>query len=306
VRAGQQLPNFAVMTDDGKTSSGCWIYAGCFTEAGNMMARRDNSDPSGLGVYQNWAFSWPANRRVLYNRASADPQGRPWNPRKRLIEWSGRGWTGVDVPDYGPAVNPTANVGPFIMNAEGVGRLWVRGLMREGPFPEHYEPFEAPVENAFHPAVGPNPVARVFRGDMEVFGRVEDFPYVATTYRLTEHFHYWSKHARINAILQPEQFIEIGEQLAAEKGIRAGDTVKVSSNRGYVRAKAVVTKRLMPLRMGNRTIHQIGIPIHWGFTGATRKGFGANSLTPYVGDANVETPEFKAFLVNVEKLTVTA
>jgi formate dehydrogenase major subunit len=306
VRAGQQMPAFALLTDDGKTSAGCWIYTGSFTEAGNIMARRDNSDPSGLGVYQNWAFAWPANRRVLYNRASADPQGRPWNPRKRLIEWNGRAWTGVDVPDYGPAVNPTANVGPFIMNAEGVGRLWVRGLMRDGPFPEHYEPFEAPVENALHPAVGPNPVARVFRGDMEVFGKAEDFPYVATTYRLTEHFHYWSKHVRINAALQPELFVEIGEALAGEKGIRAGDMVKVSSNRGYVKAKAVVTKRIMALRMGNRTIHQIGIPIHWGFTGAARKGFGANMLTPYVGDANIETPEFKAFLVNVEKITVTA
>ncbi len=306
VAAGRQMPSFALLTDDGKTSAGCWIYTGCYTEAGNMMARRDNSDPSGLGIYQNWAFSWPANRRILYNRASADRQGRPWNARRRLIEWNGRAWTGVDVPDYGPAVNPSANVGPFIMNPEGVGRLWVRGLMRDGPFPEHYEPFEAPVENALHPAVGPNPVARVFRGDMEVFGNARDFPYVATTYRLTEHFHYWSKHVRINAILQPEMFIEMGEELAREKGIRAGDWVRVYSNRGYVKAKAVVTKRMMPLRMGNRTVHQIGIPIHWGFTGATRKGFGANMLTPYVGDANIETPEFKAFLVNVEKITVQA
>jgi len=306
VAAGRQMPAFALLTDDGKTSAGCWIYTGCYTEAGNMMARRDNSDPSGLGIYQNWAFSWPANRRILYNRASADPQGRPWNARKRLIEWNGRAWVGVDVPDYGPAVNPSANVGPFIMNPEGVARLWVRGLMRDGPFPEHYEPFEAPVENALHPQVGPNPVARVFRGDMEVFGNARDFPYVATTYRLTEHFHYWSKHVRINAILQPEMFVEMGEELAREKGIRAGDWVRVYSNRGYVKAKAVVTKRMMPLRMGNRTVHQIGIPIHWGFTGATRKGFGANMLTPYVGDANIETPEFKAFLVNVEKITVTA
>src|SRR5262249_1870376 len=206
------------------------------------------------------------------------------------------------VPDFVLTTAPSTGAGPFIMNAEGVGRLFARGLMREGPFPEHYEPFEAPVENALHPAVSSNPAARVFRGDLEVFGKAEDFPYVATSYRLTEHFHFWSKHVRINAILQPEQFVEIGEQLATEKGIRAGDWVKVSSNRGYVKAKAVVTKRMMPLRMGNRMIHQIGVPLHWGFTGATRKGFGANMLTPYVGDANSETPEFKAFLVNVEKI----
>jgi formate dehydrogenase major subunit len=304
--AGQLVAGFGELTDDGKTSCGCWIYSGSFTEAGNMTARRNTADPSGLGVFQQWAWSWPANRRILYNRASADKDGKPWDPTRRLIEWNGRTWTGVDVPDFPPGSNPSAKNGPFIMNAEGVSRLWVRGLMRDGPFPEHYEPFESPVQNALHPAVGPNPVARVFRGDLEVFGKPEDFPIVATTYRLTEHFHFWSKHVQINAMLQPELFVEISEQLAREKNIRAGDWIKVRSNRGEVRAKAVVTKRMPSFRMGNRTVHQVGIPIHWGFTGATRKGFGANILTPYVGDANIETPEYKAFLVDVVKDTVTA
>jgi len=133
-----------------------------------------------------------------------------------------------------------------------------------------------------------------------VFGTADDYPYVATTYRLTEHFHYWSKHCHINATLQPQQFVEIGEALAKEKGIRNGDSIKVRSNRGQIIAVAVVTKRIRPLNVDGKVIHTVGIPIHWGFTGQTKKGFGANILTPYVGDANIETPEYKAFLVDIE------
>ena len=136
---------------------------------------------------------------------------------------------------------------------------------------------------------------------MEVFGKPDDFPYVATTYRLTEHFHFWSKHVLINAILQPQEFIEIGEELAKAKGIVNGDQVEVRSNRGKIRAAAVVTKRIKALKIDGKTIHTVGIPLHWGFTGVAKKGFGANVLTPYVGDANIETPEFKAFLVDVTK-----
>jgi formate dehydrogenase major subunit len=175
--------------------------------------------------------------------------------------------------------------------------------MKDGPFPEHYEPFESPVANALHPKVNANPAARVFKGDLEVFGSADDFPHVATTYRLTEHFHFWTKHCRINATLQPQQFVEIGEALAEEKGIKNGDTIKVRSNRGHIFAVAVVTKRIRPLNVDGKVIHTVGIPIHWGFTGQTKKGFGANILTPYVGDANIETPEYKAFLVDVERAT---
>jgi formate dehydrogenase major subunit len=187
------------------------------------------------------------------------------------------------------------------MQAEGLGRLFSRDQMREGPFPEHYEPMESPVPNALHPAVSSNPMARVFDFDRAQFGKAADFPYVGTTYRLTEHFHYWTKHARINAILQPEEFAEVGEALAQDKGIAQGDWIKVSSHRGEVVCKAYVTKRLKPMQVDGKPCHVIGLPIHWGFTGAARKGFGANTLTPFVGDANTETPEFKAFLVNVEK-----
>jgi formate dehydrogenase major subunit len=304
LRAGQLLDGFAQLRDDGTTGSGCWIYSGCWTERGNMMARRDATDPREQGLAPNWAFSWPANRRIMYNRASADPAGKPWNPAKPLIQWTGAKWDGIDVPDYSPASRPDAGVGPFIMLAEGMGRLFARDQMREGPFPEHYEPFESPVPNVLHPNVATNPVARVFASDAAEFGSAEKFPYVATTYRLTEHFHFWTKHAKINAILQPEEFIEIGEALAKDKGIVQGDWVKLSSNRGFVIAKAHITKRLKPMMVDGNPTHTIGMPIHWGFTGVARKGFGANVLTPFVGDANAETPEFKAFLVNVEKAAV--
>ena len=300
VHAGQLLDGFAQLRDDGTTQSGCWIFSGCYTEKGNQMARRDATDPREQGITPNWAWAWPANRRILYNRASCDVAGKPWNPQKPIIEWNGNRWVGIDVPDYGPTTSPADGVGPFIMNDEGTGRLFARQQMVEGPFPEHYEPFESPVANVLHPKVPTNPAARVFPDDRAAFGTAQDFPYVATTYRLTEHFHFWTKHALINAILQPEEFIEIGEILAHEKGIAQGGWVRVFSKRGFMVCKAYVTKRIRPLMVDGKPTHVIGVPIHWGFTGQARKGYGANTLTPSVGDANTQTPEFKAFLVNIE------
>jgi formate dehydrogenase major subunit len=194
---GKQLPGFAALRDDGTTACGNWIYSGCFTEAGNMMARRDNSDPDDWGNHPKWAFSWPANRRILYNRASADLSGKAWDPKRKLIEWDGTKWAGYDVPDIVPTAKPDV-VMPFIMNQEGVSRLWVRGLLKDGPFPVHYEPFESPRPNLINPKLKGNPAARVFAGDMAQFGTSEKFPYAATTYRLTEHFHFWTKHNRGN------------------------------------------------------------------------------------------------------------
>jgi len=298
---GRQVPAFAALRDDGTTAAGCWIYTGCFTDAGNMMARRSNNDPGETGLYPNWAFSWPANRRILYNRASADRNGKAWDDTRKLVEWDGAKWAGFDVPDIAPTANPV-QVNPFIMCEEGVARLWTRTLMRDGPFPVHYEPFESPIVNPIAPKIRGNPVARVFRGDMEQFGDAKDFPYAATSYRLTEHFHFWTKHVQVNAMLQPEFFVEIGEELAKEKGIKSGSWVRVWSNRGSVKAKAVVTKRIFPIKCDGKPVHIVGIPLHWGFTGAARKGFGPNSLTPYVGDANIETPEYKAFLVDIEPI----
>jgi formate dehydrogenase major subunit len=296
---GKQVDTFGQLRDDGSTACGCWIYSGSWTERGNMMARRDTNDPGNTGAYSNWAFSWPANRRILYNRASADLDGKAWDPKRKLIEWNGTAWTGYDVPDIAVNAKPR-DVGPFIMNAEGSARLFARGLMRDGPFPAHYEPFESPVVNVMAPKIRGNPAARIFPADLAALGTSDKFPYAATSYRLTEHFHYWTKHVWVNAVLQPEFFVEISEQLAAEKNIHKGGWVKVSSNRGSVYAKAVVTKRIKPLICDGKTVHVVGIPLHWGFTGAAKKGFGPNSLTPFVGDANTDTPEFKAFLVNVE------
>ncbi|AZI87648.1 formate dehydrogenase-N subunit alpha [Kosakonia sp. CCTCC M2018092] len=300
-KKGQQLSSFAQLRDDGSTSSFCWVYCGSWTERGNQMANRDNSDPHGLGCTPGWAWSWPANRRILYNRASADPAGKAWDAKRALLHWDGQRWTGMDVADYSQAA-PQSGVGPFIMNPEGVARLFSLDKMNDGPFPEHYEPIESPIgTNPLHPQVVSSPVARIFASDRNNMGNAETFPYVATTYSITELFRHWTKHARLNAIAQPDQFIEIGEGLAQQKGILAGDTVKVSSKRGYIKAKAVVTKRLQTLTIDGRKVDTVGIPCHWGFEGATRKGFLANTLTPSVGDANSQTPEYKAFLVNIEK-----
>ena len=252
----------------------------------------------------NWGFAWPANRRIIYNRASCNPAGKPWDPKRTVLRWTGTAWGGNDVPDMRPTAAPEENVGPFIMTQEGVARLFAPG-MSDGPFPEHYEPFETPLgKNPMHPdkpQVASNPAARVYKGDMELFGKSDEFPYVATTYRLVEHFHYWTKYSKLNAILQPEHFVEISEELAKEKGIKKGDTVRVRSNRGYIKAVAVVTKRIPVLTVDGRKVHTVGIPIHYGFKGETKPGFLTNTLTPFVGDANTQTPEYKAFLVNIEK-----
>ncbi|ODT23397.1 MAG: formate dehydrogenase-N subunit alpha [Hyphomicrobium sp. SCN 65-11] len=301
-QAGSQLASFGEMRDDGSTDGAMWIYTGVYGPAGNLSQRRDNADPSGLGVYGNWGFSWPANRRIQYNRASADPEGKPWSERKKYMFWNGERWTGPDVPDYVPTIPPSQATGPFIMNPEGVSRLWVRGLMADGPFPVHYEPFESPVTNPVFPKLKGNPAARIFQRDRPSFGDAKEFPIVATTYRLVEHFHYWTKGVHMNAVVQPEFFVEMSEQLAAEKGIKHGGWVRVWSKRGSVKGKAVVTKRLKPLTIDGRTVHTVGLPLNFGFIGVARKANPINGLTPPVGDANSQTPEYKAFLVNVEPI----
>ena len=302
-KAGEQLPGFGVLRDDGTTECGNWIYGGSWSQAGNLTARRNNADDSGMGIHQQWGYSWPANRRILYNRANSDPTGKYWDAKRPTIEWDGTKWAGPDIPDIAPALPPAT--GPFIMNPEGVGRLFAPA-MAEGPFPEHYEPFETPVgKNLMHPnnpKVTSNPCARVYKADASSFGKADEFPYAATTYRLTEHFHFWTKNEQSNAVTQPQPFVELGEALAKEKGIRNGDMVRVWSNRGQVKAVASVTKRIRPLTVDGKTMHHVGIPIHFGFVGVAKNGFLANELTPFVGDANSQTPEFKAFLVNIAKV----
>jgi formate dehydrogenase major subunit len=304
-KKGEQLASFAQLRDDGSTASGCWIFCGAWTQAGNQMGRRDNSDPTGIGNTLNWAWAWPANRRILYNRASCDVSGKPFDPTRKLIAWNGKAWTGADIPDFKVDEPPENGMNPFIMNAEGVARFFSRDGLVEGPFPEHYEPFETPLGyNPLHPnnkAVVSSPAARVFPDDRAAFGTHEKFPHTATTYRLTEHFHYWTKHARLNAIVQPQQFVEIGEDLAKEVGVVAGDRVKVSSNRGHIIAVALVTKRIKPLMIEGKKVQTVGLPLHWGFKGLAKPGYLVNTLTPSVGDGNSQTPEFKSFLVKVEK-----
>jgi formate dehydrogenase major subunit len=310
LKAGQQLPGFAWLKEDGTTSCGNWIYCGSFTEAGNMTARRDPGDPSGLGIHLNWAWSWPANRRVLYNRASCDLDGKPWDAARRQVWWNEaqQKWVGNDVPDFKADSKPKDHMGPFIMNPEGVGRIFgPLAAFADGPFPTHYEPTESPVENLLYPKQTHNPVAKVFRSPDDKYGTVMDgYNIVCTTYRLTEHYHYWTKNNPMNVQLVPEPFVEIAAEMADEMGIRGGERVKVSSARGEYIAKAMVTKRIKPMMIDGKKTYQIGIPIHWGYRGiAEDEGKTArtpvNSLSPAAIDANAYTPEFKGFLVKVEK-----
>lgn len=309
---GQRLASFALLKDDGTTTAGDWIYTGHYPQSGNLTKRRDGiqdpakNDPTGMGFYPNWAWSWPVNRRVLYNRASADVAGKPWDPKRPGIQWDGTKWAG-DVPDYPPTANPADPAAPlpFIMTGEGVGRLFSNGVA-DGPFPEHYEPIESPVDNPLHPKVSATPVAFHYderAGRPKRYGTAAEFPYVATSYRLTEHEHYVTQHVDQLVALQPEAFVEVPAELAIQKGIKNGDHVRVSSKRGKLEVRAVVTNRLGALTIDGKKVFQIGIPIHWGFVGInTGQHWLANALTPFVGDASARTPEFKAFLVNIEKL----
>ncbi len=300
VKKGERLPGFGVLRDDGTTACGMWLYSGVFPQSGNRAKSTDLSDPSGLGVYPGYGYSWPANRRILYNRASADPGGKPWSEKKKYIWWNeaeGR-WVGYDVPDIKPDLTP--DYGPFIMLPEGRGRLFCAPLV-DGPFPEHYEPFESPVENILHPKTPHNPVVKIYKSDLDLLGKPDEFPYVATTYRVVEHFHYWTKHIYGTSVLVPNMFIEIPEELAKELGVKEGDKVRVVTARGSAEGYVLPTKRIKPLTINGKKVYTVGIPIHWGNEGVV-KGALANMITPFVWDPNSQTPEFKGFLCRVEKV----
>jgi formate dehydrogenase major subunit len=310
IKKGQQLPGFAWLKDDGTTSCGIWIYCGCWTEAGPQIARRGAEDPSGLGIYQNWAWSWPANRRVMYNRASCDPDGKPWDADRKQVWWSesAQSWVGNDVPDFKADSPPKEHMGPFIMNAEGVGRIFgPLAAFADGPFPEHYEPFESPVQNPLHPKQSNNPVVKKLKSPFDKLGTTADgFDVICTTYRLTEHYHYWTKNNPVNVELIPEAFIEIPVELADKLGVKGGEKIKLTSARSFYIAKAFVTKRIKPMTIDGKQVFQIGLPIHQGYRGiqedrARNARTIANRLTPTVVDPNAFTPEFKGFLVKIEK-----
>jgi len=297
-KKGQQVPSFAYLQADGSTTSGNWLYCNSYTEKGNMMQRRGLDDPSGMGFYHNWSWCWPVNRRVLYNRASVDLNGRPWNPKKPVISWNKltRKWEG-DVPDGGwVPMSEDGTKSPFIMIAEGYGRLFAAGLA-DGPLPEHYEPMESPVANAMTSQQS-NPAVAI-PGKIDNSGR---YPYVGTTYRVSEH---WQAGAMTRNLpwlveLVPDMFVEISEEMAAWKGLKNGDLVTVSSERGSIEARALVTARIKPLRVSGKLVEQVGLPWHFGFNGLATGG-SANMLTTAVGCANTTIPEYKAFLCNIEK-----
>jgi formate dehydrogenase major subunit len=308
------LTGFGELRDDGSTACGNWIYSGIYPSYDRNRARdRKVTDNP---VQPEWAFAWPANRRLMYNRASADPEGRPWSKRKALIWWdeAKRRWVGPDVPDFEPTKPPDyrpppdakgmaaiAGDHPFIMKPDGVGWLFAVGALKDGPLPAHYEPIESPVSNAIYKQED-NPTVRYFEGERNRLAHTpeSEYPIVATTYRLTEHY-LSGPMSRFNSWLnelQPEMFVELSPELAAEKGIEHAGWVTIRSPRGTIQARAMVTRRLKPLTINGRVVHQVGLPFHWGFSGES-VGAQANDLTSLVADPNVSMHEVKAFVVDV-------
>lgn len=311
----RQVRGFSDLEDDGSTACGCWIYSGVFPEAGRNRARERKRDPDNY-LHPEWGFAWPHNRRILYNRASADPEGRPWSEGKRLIWWDEekKRWTGLDEPDFEPEKEPSyrptegaagmdaiAGDAPFIMKPDGRGWLFAPAGTKDGPLPTHYEPLESPVRNRLYPQQD-NPVAERYDVEMNAKAAAADpeYPIVATTYRLTEQ-HLSGPMSRFNSWLnelQPEMFIEISRELAAEKGIEHGGWAVVWTARGAIETRVMVTGRIRPLEVDGRVLHQIGLPFHWGFAGET-VGAAANDLTAIVLDPNVSIHESKAFTCNL-------
>jgi formate dehydrogenase major subunit len=308
------LSGFSELKDDGTTACGCWIYSGVFPEPDRNRARERNLGDN--PIQPNWGFAWPQNRRVLYNRASADPAGKPWSERKKLVWWDAekQRWMGIDEPDFEPAKPPDyrppagaagmaaiAGDQPFIMKPDGLGWLFAPPV-KDGPLPTHYEPVESPIGNLLYPRHATNPTVRMFEGPLNRLAHTptRDFPVVATTFRLTEHY-LSGPMSRFNGWLnelQPEMFVELSPELAAERGIVHAGWAIVESARGRIEVRAMVTHRLKPLLVEGRVIHQIGLPFHWAFAGEV-VGANANDLTAVLADPNVSMHESKAFACQV-------
>src|SRR5205807_8305723 len=316
----QLLAGFGDLKDDGSTTCASWIYSGAYPSENELKRRSRTPDTNNEpGSNLGWGFSWPANRRILYNRASARPDGQPWSDRKRWVWWDeGQArWIGNDVPDVTPTKRPDApaqpggtgldahsGADPFIMKADGKAWLFTPTGMVDGPLPTHYEPAESPVVNPLYPRQQNNPVFKYWRRDDNLLAAVNDpkFPYVITTYRLTEHHlsGVMSRWLPWLAELQPELFIEMSPEHADEIGIRNTDWVRISTPRGSIRAKALVTRRIRPFRLRDRTVHHVGLPWHWGYKGVST-GDVVNNLSALVGDPNVTIHEAKVFVCNVTK-----
>lgn len=306
------LAGYADLKADGTTACAMWIYGGFYNNndapldpAQQPIGQRDNSDKTGLGLNTTWAYAWPNNRRILYNRASADINGKPWNPDKVLCEWTGDSWILNDAADFvakkGDDPVPPNNKA-FFMLWEQNGRLESYG-MEDGPLPEHFEPFETPVETNLLNGSLNSPCMKFANNESTKHGSASDYPIVATTYSVTEHWQTGGQSRACPALVEamPSQFIEISEELANEKGIASGDMVRVWNNRGSVEVNAVVTKRIKPFTVHGNTQHLVGLTHHFGWSDLFGTGDVVNDLTPNVGDPNSQTPEYKAFLVNIEK-----
>jgi formate dehydrogenase major subunit len=302
---GKLIANFTKLKDDGTTSCGNWLFSGSYTEDGNMAARRKKDDPTGLGLFPQWAWCWPVNRRIIYNRASVDLKGNPRNPAKVVIKWDAEAkkWIG-DVPDGGWPPMGTEGFYPFIMKPDGVASIFGPGLA-DGPFPEHYEPLECPIEKNIMSSQRINPVIKIFEGGPDTFATCDPkYPFVCTTYRVTEH---WQSGVLTRWLpwlieAEPQVFCEISQELAKLRGIENGEKVLVQTSRGKLEATAIVTLRLKPFVIAGQTVHQIGLPWHFGWLHPKDGGDSANLLTPTIGDPNTMIPESKAFMANVTKI----
>jgi formate dehydrogenase-N alpha subunit len=312
VTTGKQIDGFANLKDDGTTACGEWVYCGSYVEPdaepkapipGNRASRRDlTPDKFNIGLYPGWAWCWPVNRRIIYNRASVDLNGDPFDKEHPVIQWNPTkggtgGWDG-DISDGGAKPVAQGGQNPFIMTAEGVARLFASG-MADGPMPEFYEPWESPVSNQLS-RQQINPICKVWRPNEQ--GKADKYPIVGTTYRVCEQWQAGQMTRNMPWLneMMPEPFVEMSEELAKERGIVNGDKVTVESARGKVTMKAVVTKRFKPFQMNGRAVHEVGLLWHWGYSGLST-GDSANVLTPHIGDANTMIPEYKAFLVEVRK-----
>ena len=312
--AGRTLvKSFTELKADGSTDCGCWIYSGIFPAPDKNIANsRTPRDFYGHG----WAFSWPADRRILYNRASARPDGRPWSERKKLVWWDQekKQWTGFDVPDFSANKSPDyqpaagaegdaalAGTRPFILHPDGLGWIWVPEGLADGPLPTHYEPWESPARNPLYPQqTNPPAMAKERPDNQYAHSPDERFPYVLTTYRLTEHHTSGAMSRTLShlAELQPDPFCEISPELAAARGIKNGEWVTITSMRGIIEARALVTSRMQPLDVEGKRLQQVGLPWHWGYRGLV-KGDSANDLVAISQEPNVRIMESKALLCNV-------
>ncbi len=310
-KKGQLVPSFAYLKANGSTSSGNWLYCNSYTEKGNMAARRGQQDAeNNIGLYPKFSWCWPVNRRIIYNRASVDLKGRPWDKKDWVIKWTGKKWVG-DVPDGGwPPLGSLENPHPkskwaFIMRPHGHAQIFGPGRA-DGPFPEHYEPLECPVEKNFMNKQRMNPVAPVYETDADAYATCDPrYPIVGTTYRVVEHWQtgLMTRPQPWLLEMQPQVFVEMSEELAKLKGIKNGTRVMATSARGSLECTAIVTKRFKPFKVGGGIVHQVGFPWCYGWrwpeSGAEES---ANLLTPSTGDPNTRIPETKAFMVNVTKL----